>query len=807
MEAKAKRQTFCARLSWWAPAIIPLWLGFALRAHYILGAEPFVDEPTTLLVAQAIARSGVPVLPSGLFYGNDLPFSYVAGGLVALLGPHLEVIRWFSLAVSLATLALVYQAGYRLFSPWTGWWAALLLALSPEAIVWGGRARAYAFLGWLVLLAIWLFSIGLETDRPLPRRLGWLFLILAIFVHPEAILLWPAIVLGAGLLRGWRWWFQPGHLLEGFLGAAGCMARYGLQLALARGSISGLETMTGSRPPVEPGGDWFSRLEELAPFFLDAHRLPWTVLSIMALLCVAWTIMRKGETRESRIVLFLSICLWLPPLEMSLLLGSTYQSPRYLTMLLPISALVAGYGLEWLVTRLKPLLPSGWGLALSSLVSVALITGFWPGAVRAANTQEKGFRSAFEYVRQHWEPGDRVATVAPAYSQLVLGQSHFFTLGTGYEEFVYQQEGQWVDRWLGSPLIRSADELSEVLDQGARLWFVTDESRFRQRFDSTFAQMVWLRMELMAKPDQVLVFVSQQQPEPAVSRAVNTSFGGQVVLKRYELGLAAQQSADRSWGEVVVTPGQSLPLTLYWQAAAPLPQQYTVFLHLLGADQQRYAQDDGPPLKGLQPMAYWQQGETLPDYRSLILPTDLPPGRYRLEVGLYSEEGERLPATDARGRSLGQTLVLDFVQVLPSDGSPPSPTRKVKVDLIRNDDQARLLGYTWTETQVNPGGVLNLTLYWQALTRMSDDYTVFVHLVDANGQIRGQGDGPPVGGFYPSSFWDPGEIIVDDRQVSVTPEAQPGTYRVVVGLYQLSSGQRLTTGQDDQIVLGEIKVQ
>ncbi len=808
MRVKADRQTFGSRVRWWAPATIPLVVGFALRAHYVLRAEPFVDEPTTLLVAQAIARSGVPVLPSGLFYGNDLPFSYLAGGLVALLGPHLEIIRWFSVTASLATLALVYQTGYRLLSPWTGWGAALLLALSPEAILWGGRARAYALLGLLVFLATWWFFRGVKADRPLVRRLGWLSLILALFVHPEAILLWPAFILGAGWIKGWRWWFRPGPLLEGLLGAAACAARYGWQLALARGWMSGLETPTGSRPPLEPGGAWLLRLQQLAPFFLDPHRLPWTVLSLLALVVGARMIAKERQTETSRTVLFFSLCLWLPPVEMLILLGSTYQSPRYLTMLLPISSLLAGYGLDWLLSRLQRFLPSHTAFfMLSMLASVALFIGFWPGAASAANTREKGFRSAFEYVRQHWRPGDRVATVAPAYSHYVLGRSDFFTLGKGFEEFVYCQDGQWLDRWLGSPLIRSAEELNQVLSEDGRLWFVSDESRFRQRFDPAFAQMVWLRMDLMAKPDQVLVFVSQRRPAPAVSRAVNAVFGGQVALSRYDLGLADQQPADRSWGEVVARPGQSLPLTLYWQAAAPIERQYTVFVHLIGADQQRYAQDDGPPLNGLQPMIYWQQGETLPDRRNLILPADLPAGRYRLEVGLYSEDGERLPVADAAGQSLGEALILDFLQVMPADGSLPLPGQMVQADLTGNGDRIRLLGYTLAEKKVSRDGVLNLTLYWQAVNQVSTDYTVFVHLLDANDQIQAQGDGPPVSGFYPSSFWDLGEIVIDQRQVWVPADALPGTYRLAVGLYLLSTGQRLRIGQDDRIVLDEIEIQ
>jgi 4-amino-4-deoxy-L-arabinose transferase-like glycosyltransferase len=821
MEAEDRRQPFSDRASWGvlrnaaalAAVLLPLLVGLALRLEYALGAEPFVDEPTTLLVAQAVARSGMPNLPSGLFYGNDLPYSYLAGGLVALFGAHLVVLRLLSVAASVLTIGLVSLAGKRLFSPWAGLWAGSLLALNPEAIIWGGRARAYALFGLLVLAAVWLFYAGVsegEAGSPArsgPRRLGLLLLVLAVFVHPEAALLLPAFVAGAWLLKGWRWWLRPVRLLELILAAAGTGARYGLQLALARGQVGGFETISGSRPPLELAADWLLRLESVSPFFLDPDRLPWTILAVLALAGAAWTAKR---TLRDRPVLFLSVCLWLVPLEMLLFLGSTYQSPRYLSMLLPLFALLAASGLDWVVGRLAGLdRRRSWHPALLGLVSVVLVAAFLPGAVAAARFREKGFRQALEYAGQHWQPGDRVAAVAPAYSQLVLGRCDFFALGLDYEEFVYHTaDGQTADRWLGSPLIPSAEELASVLDEGQRLWFVTDEGRLRKRFDPAFAQTVWQRMELVAKRDQVMVFVTYEGPEPAASHRAGAVFGGQVALTGYDLGRSGEPFADAGWGQIVARAGQSLPLTLAWQAVGPVAGDYTVFLHLLGADGQRYAQGDGPPLKGLQPTTHWLKGETLPDRRLLSLAPDLKPGRYRLVVGLYTlENDERLPAVNAEGRALGSALPLDYVTIVAPNGPLPAPARPLQTILAGDGDRIRLLGYDLKADRVNAGSSLNVVLYWEALGPVGANYTVFVQVLDGEEQIRGQGDGPPVGGFYPTSFWDPGEVVVDEHEALIFDDAAPGTYRLAVGLYLLPSGQRLSTSSGDRVVLGEIQVE
>jgi len=128
------------------------------------------------------------------------------------------------------------------------------------------------------------------------------------------------------------------------------------------------------------------------------------------------------------------------------------------------------------------------------------------------------------------------------------------------------------------------------------------------------------------------------------------------------------------------------------------------------------------------------------------------------------------------------------------------------VEFGGNGDRIRLLGYTLADAAAAPGDRLALVLYWQAPVPPGTDYTVFVHLLDEEGQIRGQGDGPPAGGFYPTSHWDPGEIVVDSRQVAVDAGAPPGTYRLVVGLYVLSTDRRLLTEEGDQVLIDEVQI-
>jgi hypothetical protein len=142
--------------------------------------------------------------------------------------------------------------------------------------------------------------------------------------------------------------------------------------------------------------------------------------------------------------------------------------------------------------------------------------------------------------------------------------------------------------------------------------------------------------------------------------------------------------------------------------------------------------------------------------------------------------------------------------------TPPTVRHPLEANL---DSKVRFLGYDLDTTSVRPGDTLHLTLYWQALAEMDECYTVFTHLLDKDNLIRGQKDSLPVGGTLPTSCWVKNEIIVDEYEIQIQPDAPPGQYVIQVGMYQLETGQRLPVigqeGQivDDRIVLEEITVQ
>jgi len=117
-----------------------------------------------------------------------------------------------------------------------------------------------------------------------------------------------------------------------------------------------------------------------------------------------------------------------------------------------------------------------------------------------------------------------------------------------------------------------------------------------------------------------------------------------------------------------------------------------------------------------------------------------------------------------------------------------------------------LEGYALDES-VWAGDVLHLDLYWQASTPVAEDYQVFVHLLGEDGRSWAQKDGPPLLGTRPTSSWQPGERLTDQRGLLLPSDMPPGSYHLRVGLYRLSDGSRLLTAEGaDGLDLGLFSV-
>jgi hypothetical protein len=148
--------------------------------------------------------------------------------------------------------------------------------------------------------------------------------------------------------------------------------------------------------------------------------------------------------------------------------------------------------------------------------------------------------------------------------------------------------------------------------------------------------------------------------------------------------------------------------------------------------------------------------------------------------------------------------------------TPPPPPEDLDVSTSMSltlGDQVRFLGYDLPEPAVRAGERQEFTLYWQALRPMDISYSVFTHLLGPGDEVIAQQDGEPGGGAYPTTAWQPGEVVADDYSFVIPADAPAGSYPLEVGMYRLETLTRLPVVDagglrlpDDRILLAEITV-
>ncbi len=141
-------------------------------------------------------------------------------------------------------------------------------------------------------------------------------------------------------------------------------------------------------------------------------------------------------------------------------------------------------------------------------------------------------------------------------------------------------------------------------------------------------------------------------PQPQVPRPAN--FDDKIAL------VGADLAPDP------IAPGGVLRVILYWQAVAEMDVAYTAFVHLLGLDGRVVIGHDGEPVGGTRPTTGWVPGEFITDPHELLIPTDLAPGQYVIEVGWYdaiAPRMPRLPILGDEGQAETDRMIFGPVQV------------------------------------------------------------------------------------------------------------------------------------------------
>jgi 4-amino-4-deoxy-L-arabinose transferase-like glycosyltransferase len=148
-------------------------------------------------------------------------------------------------------------------------------------------------------------------------------------------------------------------------------------------------------------------------------------------------------------------------------------------------------------------------------------------------------------------------------------------------------------------------------------------------------------------------------PEPAAQDRLGTPAYGR-------FGLAGERGAElRGWRlDGIARPGETLELTLMWHALARQNRNWTVFIHIVDAQEQIVAEDNRQPQDGAFPMRQWVDGDWVEDRHALALPASLAPGEYHIRVGLFDPRTTRRAGMySQRGKLRGDFLEVGSILV------------------------------------------------------------------------------------------------------------------------------------------------
>jgi hypothetical protein len=187
-------------------------------------------------------------------------------------------------------------------------------------------------------------------------------------------------------------------------------------------------------------------------------------------------------------------------------------------------------------------------------------------------------------------------------------------------------------------------------------------------------------------------------------------------------------------------------------------------------------------------------GHTLAGRDAWLVTVGLPPTAPDNEV----EHWLALNAFQATDDWIGDARLVRYATPLPAATAAVQATLGSEVRLLSAD----------VPSSAQRGRAMPIELVWEPLVSPDADYRIFVQLLGADGLPVAQHEGPPLGGYAPTSAWSAGVTVRDRHGLVLPADLPPGVYRLVAGIVEPASGRRLLDAQGDSFVeLGAVTVE
>ena len=342
---------------------------------------------------------------------------------------------------------------------------------------------------------------------------------------------------------------------------------------------------------------------------------------------------------------------------------------------------------------------------------------------------------------------------------------------------------QWRTLWLssrpvlGQDIVRSGAGAADT--DGRSLAQMLPESTSRV-FAAVLGGVAVLALVLAAgMPWTVLrpafAAVRWRSEMPQSAQAVDVSFERGITL----LGVEADDGNLRQ--------GETLDMRLFWLADQAPAQRLNVWLQLGPQDATQRIAGVDTWLGGTSfPSDLWQSGDLVEERYALEIPATAPaPGLYWVRLGLVDEQGQRLNLPD------GNDVVTLGPWRLRRRTVVARPDYRLDAAL---ENGVILRGYELAYedgSDAGSQGDLTVSLVWEARKIPAQDYSVFVHLLDAEGTLLAQHDGVPANGDYPTAWWLTGDVIPDIHVLDLEEALPSASAYLLVGMYDPATVQRV----------------
>ncbi len=618
--------------------IVILLAGFALRACHLGAQAIWGDEAFSI----AVGKMALSQIVQGDRDVHPPLFHVLLHLWMGVAGSTEFAARFPALIAGVLLIPAMAIVARRTAGKQAAVLAAGLVAASPFAVYYSQEARMYSQAVLFTTLSAYGFlrlcgqsDTLKKPDLALVGRWQAVMMVAtlgAMYSHFYVFF----VMLAENVYALWRWRRKP-QWLAWWIGTQAVLVIGYLPWVIAQsGFLSGRAyNRWDALGPSGMADVWLKTLIAFGSGTTIAANVGWVALGLMIVVGAGIVAALWGRGPRHGVRAFLPVYLFIPMLAawgLGPLMPHYYE--RYLLVVLPAYLGLLALGLTVLARS------QAWPAALAVLIVIGALDGITlDNAYFNPAYAKSGYRDLMEDIRQSFRPGDAIVLLNPEQTAL-----YGYYANPGWPAYVISLEGA-----------TSGQNQRNFEQMGGyeRLWLVLFGNA--HDWDPNNQLQTWLAGHTFqaSHTDALdgaleLYIVGNVQP----AQAVTADFGGMIRLTGF--GVSSTH----------IAPGGTLQVALEWQALAQPDRNYTIFTHIVDAQQHIAGQFDGPPQGGSKPTSGWHPGDRLTDRFAITLAPSTAPGVYYLQVGWYDLGTlARLPVTGVDGRPAGDHLILVEIDV------------------------------------------------------------------------------------------------------------------------------------------------